>query len=48
MHVPPELLVTEQRRLEKELAHQAMHDTLTELPNRALLLDRLDQALAVV
>ena len=28
------------------LQHQATHDALTDLPNRALLLDRLTQALA--
>ena len=33
----------EQRRL-SELAHHATHDTLTGLPNRALLEDRLQQA----
>lgn len=33
----------EQRRL-SELAHHATHDTLTGLPNRALLEDRLEQA----
>ena len=38
--------VTEQRTLEARLAHQATHDSLTGLPNRALLLDRLDRALA--
>jgi diguanylate cyclase (GGDEF)-like protein len=30
---------------QEALAHQALHDTLTGLPNRALLLDRLSQAI---
>jgi diguanylate cyclase (GGDEF)-like protein/PAS domain S-box-containing protein len=38
--------VTDRVEAAAHLAHQAMHDTLTDLPNRALLLDRLDQALA--
>jgi diguanylate cyclase (GGDEF)-like protein/PAS domain S-box-containing protein len=38
--------VTDQRRAEADLAHKATHDTLTGLPNRALLGDRLAQALA--
>ena len=37
--------VTDRVALERQLAHQALHDALTELPNRALLLDRLRQAL---
>jgi len=37
--------VTERRRVESELAHQAVHDPLTGLPNRVLFLDRLSQAL---
>lgn len=31
--------------LNQELEHQALHDALTELPNRALLQDRMHQAL---
>jgi diguanylate cyclase (GGDEF)-like protein/PAS domain S-box-containing protein len=36
--------ITERRKLEDQLSHQAVHDSLTGLPNRTLLLDRLDQA----
>ena len=38
--------VTERKRAQAELAHQALHDALTGLPNRSLLADRLQQALA--
>ncbi|MDK3258555.1 GGDEF domain-containing protein [Blastococcus capsensis] len=38
--------VTEQRALEAALREAALHDPLTGLPNRNLLLDRLDQSLA--
>ncbi|MEA2499274.1 MAG: hypothetical protein QOH26_1679 [Actinomycetota bacterium] len=36
----------ERKRLETELSHQALHDSLTGLPNRLLFLDRLRIALA--
>ena len=39
-------LFSERRAFEARLEHQAFHDALTNLPNRALFLDRLDQALA--
>ncbi len=38
--------VTERVRLEDELTHQAFHDGLTGLANRALFRDRLDQSLS--
>lgn len=34
------------KHMQQELTHQALHDTLTGLPNRALLTDRLRQGLA--
>lgn len=38
--------ITEHRALAEQLQFQALHDVLTGLPNRALLADRLRQALA--
>lgn len=37
--------ITERTQYEEQLAHRAFHDPLTDLPNRALFLDRLDQAI---
>ncbi|MCC7175372.1 MAG: EAL domain-containing protein [Bryobacterales bacterium] len=39
-------IAIEQRQLTERLAHQAQHDALTGLPNRALFEERLHQALA--
>jgi len=39
--------ITERKRTEALLEHQAFHDGLTNLPNRALFLDRLQRAIAV-
>src|SRR5918998_1005929 len=38
--------ITDRKELEERLEHQAFHDSLTDLPNRALFLDRLGHALA--
>jgi diguanylate cyclase (GGDEF)-like protein/PAS domain S-box-containing protein len=38
--------ITQRRRMEERLQHDALHDVLTGLPNRALFLDRLAQAIA--
>ena len=37
--------VTDRKHLEERLQHDALHDPLTGLPNRALFMDRLEQAL---
>ncbi len=38
--------ITERKKLEEQLMHQATYDALTKLPNRALILDRINQAIA--
>ncbi len=37
--------ITEQKKAEAQLNYNATHDSLTQLPNRLLLMDRLDHAL---
>jgi PAS domain S-box-containing protein len=39
--------ITERKRAEEMLAHNAFHDELTNLPNRALFLDRLQHTLTL-
>jgi len=38
--------VSERKRFEEQLVHDALHDPLTGLPNRGLFLDRLERAIA--
>lgn len=38
--------ITEQNRMQRQLNYLAFYDSLTELPNRALFFDRLNQTLA--
>ncbi|MGA8541736.1 MAG: EAL domain-containing protein [Terriglobales bacterium] len=39
--------VTERKRAEETIAHNTLHDALTDLPNRALFLDRVRHVLAL-
>lgn len=40
--------LAERKRIEAQLRHDAFHDALTDLPNRALFLDRLGHALNLI
>jgi len=45
--VATHLDVTEQRRSEAKITYMAQHDALTDLPNRVLLRERMEHALAI-
>jgi diguanylate cyclase (GGDEF)-like protein/PAS domain S-box-containing protein len=45
VHVVTGIDITERKSLEDQLIHDAFHDALTGLPNRALFMDRLGQSL---
>ena len=40
--------ISERRRIEKQIEHMALHDALTDLPNRVLLRERMEEAFAGV
>jgi diguanylate cyclase (GGDEF)-like protein/PAS domain S-box-containing protein len=40
-------IIVQRSRVEAAIAHRAMHDALTDLPNRSLLVDRIEQAVAL-
>ena len=40
--------ITERERIQDQLRHQVMHDSLTGLPNRGYLRDRIDRVLAAI
>ena len=44
-HVGTCVDITDRKRVEEQLRHQAFHDPLTGLPNRTLFMDRLEVAL---
>ena len=38
--------ITEMHQIQRSVAHQSLHDTLTDLPNMVLMLDRIEQAIS--
>ena len=46
-YVAVKLDITERKRVEERITHLAQHDALTDLPNRQLFSDRLEQAVVL-
>ena len=46
-HVLQEMDISDQKEAERRISNLAYHDSLTNLPNRSLLRDRVEQAIAV-